>query len=171
MLVASYRNTDKGIKAARKPVVALPLAAKITDAQVKASVEAKRKKFVAALVPALGARFFNQEAKSAPVRQPYKPRFDQIAKRICRVFGVTVVDLRSPRRDIETVWARQAVYYWARRQTPLSLPQIGRLMGGRDHTTVMYGLAKYQQRRQEMGRYLRPVKTSRGPSINSGVAA
>lgn len=171
MIVASYRNTDKGIKAAaRKPVAVPPPVARISDAKVKASVDAKRKQFVAALVPALGARFFTQAPKPAPVRQPYKPRFDQIAKRMCRVFGVTMVDLRSPRRDRDTVCARQAIYYWARRQTPLSLPQIARLIGGRDHTTVMYGIAKYQKRRLEMGRYLRAVKTSRGPSIQSGEA-
>ncbi len=171
MIVVSYRNTDRGIKEARKPVAVLPRVARISDAMVRVSIDAKRKRFVADLVPALGARFFTQEPKPAPVRQPYKPRFDQIVRRICRVFGVTLVDLRSPRRDSDAVIARQAIYYWARRQTPLSLPQIAQLMGGRDHTTVMYGVAKYQQRRREMGRYLRAVKTSRGPASKSGGAA
>jgi chromosomal replication initiator protein len=33
--------------------------------------------------------------------------------------------------------------------TQLSFPQIGEIMGGRDHTTVMYGTEKFQERMEQ----------------------
>lgn len=51
-------------------------------------------------------------------------------------------DLLSPRRTHELAVARQLIMYLAREMTDLSLPQIGHVLGGRDHTTVMYGCDK-----------------------------
>ena len=45
-------------------------------------------------------------------------------------------------RNKEIVVPRQVAMYLLREETDASLPQIGDLLGGRDHTTVMYAHAK-----------------------------
>ena len=88
----------------------------------------------------------------------YRPSLDKIVRRICCVFNVGLVELRSPRRDSEVAMARQAIYYWAWRMTGLSSTQIGRRLGNRDHTTVLYGVKTYRRKRAAMGRNLRELR-------------
>ncbi len=56
--------------------------------------------------------------------------------------GVTYSDLKSTRRTAKIVRARQMAMYVARETTPKSLPEIGRLFGNRDHTTVLHAVNK-----------------------------
>lgn len=88
----------------------------------------------------------------------YRPTYRSIEARACRVFHVKPSEIRSNRRHRKICFARQFVMYWAVRLTKLSLPQIGRLMGGRDHTTCMHGRDVYPEKRARMGRYLRPPR-------------
>ncbi|WP_308400731.1 chromosomal replication initiator protein DnaA [Streptomyces sp. AS02] len=53
-------------------------------------------------------------------------------------FGLTVEDLCGSSRGRQLVTARQIAMYLCRELTDLSLPKIGALFGGRDHTTVMH---------------------------------
>ncbi|MGW7004346.1 chromosomal replication initiator protein DnaA [Streptomyces sp. NPDC054933] len=53
-------------------------------------------------------------------------------------FGLTVDDLCGSSRSRVLVTARQIAMYLCRELTDLSLPKIGALFGGRDHTTVMH---------------------------------
>jgi hypothetical protein len=66
----------------------------------------------------------------------------QIAGVVCTHYGVRWLDIISARRTASTVLPRQVICYLARDLTPQSLPEIGRRLGGRDHTTV---LASYQK--------------------------
>jgi chromosomal replication initiation ATPase DnaA len=84
--------------------------------------------------------------------------FQRIEARACKVFKIRPVALKSNRRNQEIVLARQFVMYWALRLTSLSTVQVGRLMGGRDHTTVLHGKKEYQRKRAKMGRTLRSVR-------------
>lgn len=92
--------------------------------------------------------------KSTVVMTPFK----RIETRACKVFKVSLMELRSARRNARVAMARQFIYYWATRLTPMSLGQIGRLVGGRDHTTVFHGRDVYPQKRAAMGRHLREVR-------------
>ncbi|MDN5570107.1 MAG: chromosomal replication initiator protein DnaA [Propionibacteriaceae bacterium] len=60
-------------------------------------------------------------------------------------FNVTVEDLCGPARTHVLVTARQIAMYLCRELTDSSLPAIGRLFGGRDHTTVMHANKKIRQ--------------------------
>ena len=82
----------------------------------------------------------------------------EIERRACRAFGVTRSELQSPRRHKSIVFARQFVMYWSVRLTSHSYPQIGRLIGGRDHTTVIHGCRTYEKKRKAMGRTLRAAR-------------
>lgn len=58
---------------------------------------------------------------------------------VSEVTGVSRLDLISERRTQNIVIPRQICFYLMKTCTPLSLPMIGRQMGGRDHTTVLHG--------------------------------
>ena len=60
-------------------------------------------------------------------------------------FDLSVDDLYGPSRAQQMATARQIAMYLCRELTPLSLPKIGQLFGGRDHTTVMYAHKKISQ--------------------------
>lgn len=63
-----------------------------------------------------------------------------ILNTVIRVTHVRKVDLISSTRQDSYVRARHIAMYLLRNLTPLSYPQIGRLLGGRHHTTVMHGV-------------------------------
>ncbi len=60
-------------------------------------------------------------------------------------FGVSVDDLCGASRSRMLVTARQIAMYLCRELTDLSLPKIGQVFGGRDHTTVMHADRKIRQ--------------------------
>lgn len=82
----------------------------------------------------------------------------RIERRISRALGIGVRSIRSESRTRTVAFARQAVIYWALRLTAHSTPEIGRAMGGRDHTTVLHAAKVYPKKRAQMGRYLRPAR-------------
>jgi len=57
-------------------------------------------------------------------------------------FSVTVDDLKGHSRSRVLVTARQIAMYLCRELTELSLPRIGQIFGGKDHTTVMHAVRK-----------------------------
>lgn len=64
------------------------------------------------------------------------PQVSQIIGRVAYETGLTAAEITGPRKDARLVRARWAVSLLARRLTSKSLSQIGRAMGGRDHTTI-----------------------------------
>lgn len=60
--------------------------------------------------------------------------------------GVPVSNIIGPRRFGPIVRARIEFYFRATSETKLSLPQIGRRCGKRDHTTVLSGVRAYCRR-------------------------
>jgi chromosomal replication initiator protein len=67
---------------------------------------------------------------------------DRILKAVCQHFEVTIADLCSPRRPQALSFARQSAMFLLRERTELSLSEIGVLLGGRDHTTILHGVRK-----------------------------
>lgn len=65
---------------------------------------------------------------------------------VAEAFDLTIADLTGPSRMRHIVLARQAAAWVLRRASPLSLEEIGRLLGGRDHTTIGYSIAQVAQR-------------------------
>ena len=68
-----------------------------------------------------------------------------IISRTAEYFDLSIDDLYGPTRAQQIATARQIAMYLCRELTPLSLPKIGQLFGGRDHTTVMYAHKKISQ--------------------------
>lgn len=60
-------------------------------------------------------------------------------------YNVSWYDLISLRRTARVVRPRQILMWLARHHTPRSLPEIGRRLGGRDHTTVLHSVRRIDE--------------------------
>jgi len=58
--------------------------------------------------------------------------------------GIGVNDLVGQNRSAKIAVPRQLAMYLLREFNEISFPQIGELLGGRDHTTIMYGIKKIE---------------------------
>lgn len=67
---------------------------------------------------------------------------DFIQRCVVEEFGVGLTDLKTKRRNKTIVLPRQIAMYLSRELTDLSLPEIGDLFGGKDHTTVLHSYNK-----------------------------
>jgi chromosomal replication initiator protein len=67
---------------------------------------------------------------------------EDILRRVAEVYGVTVERLLSRDRSQQVALPRQVAMYLLREEANISLPQIGEALGGRDHTTILYGCEK-----------------------------
>ncbi|MDR1237885.1 MAG: chromosomal replication initiator protein DnaA [Propionibacteriaceae bacterium] len=65
-----------------------------------------------------------------------------IIGKVADYYNVSVDDLCGPSRASNVVTARQIAMYLCRELTDLSLPKIGELFGGKDHTTVLHAVRK-----------------------------
>jgi len=77
-----------------------------------------------------------------PEDKEYKVSIQKIVKEVSRFFSIPINDLLSAKRNKFISHARQLAMYLARELTSSSLPQIGKGIGGRDHTTVIYAVSK-----------------------------
>jgi len=82
---------------------------------------------------------------------------DQIIEAVAQFYNLETKDLLDRRRSKDIVTARQMAMYLAREETDASLPQIGRALGGRDHTTVLHGYDKIQAQVEEDDRVRRDM--------------
>jgi chromosomal replication initiator protein len=69
---------------------------------------------------------------------------EEIQQRVAQRFGISRAELVGSSRAATPLRARQVAIFLTRELTDLSLPQIGRLYGGRDHTTVLNSLRRVE---------------------------
>jgi chromosomal replication initiator protein len=67
---------------------------------------------------------------------------ENIQKTVADFFNIKVADMYSKRRPANIARPRQIAMYLAKELTQKSLPEIGELFGGRDHTTVLHAVRK-----------------------------
>lgn len=70
------------------------------------------------------------------------PNPDQVMEVVAHAFDINVDDLLNRDRSKKFALPRQVAMYLLRELGNISLPQIGEILGGRDHTTVMYACDK-----------------------------
>jgi len=66
----------------------------------------------------------------------------EIITAVCKFFSVPQSDVLSGGRKKELIRPRQIAIYLLREQTNKSLPEIGKIMGGKDHTTILHSERK-----------------------------
>jgi chromosomal replication initiator protein len=69
---------------------------------------------------------------------------EEIQERVAAAFGISRAELVGTSRAATPLRARQVAILLTREATDLSLPQIGRLYGGRDHSTVLNSLRRVE---------------------------
>lgn len=67
---------------------------------------------------------------------------NDVVRKVADVFGLTIERILSRDRSRDVALPRQIAMYLLREEVNCSLPQIGDALGGRDHTTIMYGCEK-----------------------------
>ncbi|MCL5675981.1 MAG: chromosomal replication initiator protein DnaA [Patescibacteria group bacterium] len=80
-----------------------------------------------------------------PVFAPKKASVKDVFHLIASHYGIKLNDLRGGRRKKEFVWPRQILMWFLHQELGLTLEETGRELGGRDHTTIIYGCDKISQ--------------------------
>jgi chromosomal replication initiator protein len=88
------------------------------------------------------------KAALATQRPGLKPNIRTMTNLAARYFGVKVPEMLGPTRRRSVVTARNLVIYLARQLGQISLEQLGKHFGGRDHTTVLHGYRVIEERLQ-----------------------
>ena len=75
---------------------------------------------------------------------------ENIQKTVADYYKIKVADMYSKKRPASIARPRQIAMYLAKELTQKSLPEIGELFGGRDHTTVLHAVRKITGERQQL---------------------
>jgi len=107
------------------------------------------------------------------VLEGYRPRKGDFAPQrvvdeVVRFYGLETGDIIGRSRSRKVSLPRQVCMYLAREETNASLPQIGQVLGNRDHTTVLYGYDKVAALIEEDPQLRREVMTIRERLYNNG---
>lgn len=130
---------------------------------------------VAARVRMLGAvpsieqvtRLFSDAREEQVQRSPLAP--EEVLAAVARHHEVELASLRGSSRERHLAWVRQVAMYVLRELTTASHQQVGALLGGRDHTTVMHGCQRVEETMRKDERIRQEIETlclrlRRGPS-------
>ncbi|TCK86793.1 chromosomal replication initiator protein DnaA [Natranaerovirga hydrolytica] len=74
---------------------------------------------------------------------------DFITEVVAQHYGLNADDILSKKRTREIAYPRQIVMYLSRKLTDISLQNIGKTLGNRDHTTIMHGSDKISSELKE----------------------
>jgi chromosomal replication initiator protein len=94
-------------------------------------------------------------ADMLPQRRDLAP--DRILEVVATTFGIDVERILARDRSRQVALPRQIAMYLLREEAQISLPQIGEVLGGRDHTTIMYGCDKVAELIEQDDRLRRQV--------------
>jgi chromosomal replication initiator protein len=103
-----------------------------------------------------------------PRRSQIEP--DQVIRTVAEAFGIPLDRMLGKDRSREVALPRQIAMYLLREETNISLPQIGDTLGGRDHTTVIYGCEKIADLLERDDRLRRRIGEIREHLFNTPVA-
>lgn len=76
---------------------------------------------------------------------------EEIQRRVSEHYNIRLSDMIGPKRLRSYARPRQVAMYLCKHMTSRSLPDIGRRFGGRDHTTVMHGVKRIEELKQQDG--------------------
>lgn len=81
--------------------------------------------------------------RSEGVKKAFYP--EETIKSICDFYSIKPTQLKGSKRDAKLVRARQVCMYVFKNEGGLTYSEIGNLLGGRDHTTIMHGVSKIEE--------------------------
>ncbi|MBI5943529.1 MAG: chromosomal replication initiator protein DnaA [Chloroflexi bacterium] len=104
-----------------------------------------------------------------PARGDVEPA--RVVDLVARKFNLTVEKLLGRDRSKDVAFPRQIAMYLLREETNFSFPQIGEVLGGRDHSTVMYAIEKITDQIKHDDRLQRDIVSLRQQLYSQPVAA
>ncbi|MDR2794406.1 MAG: chromosomal replication initiator protein DnaA [Holosporaceae bacterium] len=70
---------------------------------------------------------------------------EEIQKKVAAHYAIKLSDMSSSRRVRQVTLPRQVAMYLSKKLTTLSLPEIGKIFGGKDHTTVLHAVKRIEK--------------------------
>jgi chromosomal replication initiator protein len=92
------------------------------------------------LTPEMVSALLGKASEIVTPQRIVKPR--EIIKSVALHFNLTISQITGPKRDKPIAIPRQILMYLLRNELDIPYMEIGRLLGDRDHTTIMYGVEK-----------------------------
>ena len=86
---------------------------------------------------------------------------EEIQRKVAEHYNIRMSDLVGPKRVRTYARPRQVAMYLAKQLTSRSLPEIGRRFGGRDHTTVIHGVRRVEELKQQDGQIAEDIELLR----------
>lgn len=84
---------------------------------------------------------------------------ERIQEVVAAYFMQTVEDMKSSRRQSDIVVARHVAIFLTRTMTDMSLPQIGKAFGNRDHSSISHAFTKIEEQIEKDGRMKEMVQS------------
>jgi len=79
-----------------------------------------------------------------PLASERQVSVEEVFRTVAAHYGLKVAELKSSRKSRDISRPRQVAMYLARRLTNLSFPEIGKALGGKDHSTVVKGVQRVE---------------------------
>ena len=98
----------------------------------------------AKLTPELPTQELLEKSLQDNMAVPKTVTIEQVIQAAATFYHVSSKEITGRSRRKEIVRPRHVAMYLARQETEASLPEIGEALGGRDHTTVLYGIQKIE---------------------------
>jgi chromosomal replication initiator protein len=95
------------------------------------------------LTPELVSALLGKTHESTIPKRLVKPR--EVIRTVALHYGLKINQITGPKRHKPVVVPRQILMYLLRTELETPLMEIGRLLGGRDHTTILHGVDKITQ--------------------------
>ena len=86
---------------------------------------------------------------------------EEIQRKVSDHYNIRLSDMIGPKRVRTYARPRQVAMYLCKQLTSRSLPEIGRRFGGRDHTTVMHGVKRIEELKQQDGQIAEDIELLR----------
>jgi len=139
---------------APKPVPPRPVSPFVRERQRVARTERMKQHMGEVRSPhkLFSAPIIEVDANGHPIDPERTPAWKRIAREVCLKHQVSMAELLSMRRSQFLCLARYEAFWRCREETTMSLPQIGYRFGGRDHTTVLHGIRRHEERMREAQR-------------------
>jgi chromosomal replication initiator protein len=84
---------------------------------------------------------------------------DSVQKIVCEHFALKLADMKAKKRTKEIALPRQIAMYLSKQLTNLSLSDVGKNFGGKDHATVIYACKQVEEKRAKDEAFNRMIES------------
>jgi len=86
---------------------------------------------------------------------------EYIQKIVCSFYGINITDMSSRKRTANINKPRQIAMFFAKEFTKKSLPEIGNMFGGRDHSTILHAVRKITKEQKTIEQLAKEINAIR----------